>query len=351
MNGCLNLMDVTLRDGSYAINFQFSEYDTEILCAELHSAGMDYIEIGHGMGLRASSIYNGEALCSDEEYLMAAQRAGAGIKYGMFCIPGVAKAEDIDTLREYGASFVRIGTNVNEVEKSEKYIERAKSLGLEVMANYMKSYVATKDEFKRSVQMSKEFGVDTVYVVDSAGSMNSEDILRYYDAIMEVGDIKTGFHGHNNLGLAVANSMYAVELGFDFVDTALLGMGRSAGNAATELVVANLLKRGYKVPYDCKKLMGVAEKYIQPIYKHFCNALDVYCGMAEFHSSYMKYIHKYSSKYHVNPLDLIMEYTKYDKINMDERLLEKLAKELPRDDTCNLMEFGFNEYFGNEQKR
>ena len=116
------IMDVTLRDGSYAINFQFSDADTRNITRDLSNAGIRYVEIGHGMGLRASSEKNGLSLCSDEEYLEAAQEAAGDAKYGMFCIPGNADVKDLSILKKYGASFVRIGTNVNEVEKSEKYI-------------------------------------------------------------------------------------------------------------------------------------------------------------------------------------------------------------------------------------
>lgn len=349
MDNSLRIMDVTLRDGSYAINFQFSEYETESICREIESAGVQYIEIGHGMGLGASSIDNGMALCTDREYLLSAQRGSDAAKYGMFCIPGVAQLSDIELLSECGASFVRVGSNVTEVRNTREYIQRAKKLGLEVMANYMKSYVVSPEEFAENVKMSEDYGADVVYIVDSAGSMGREDIERYYEAVKKVSNIKLGFHGHNNLGLAVSNSLYAMELGVDFVDTSLLGMGRSAGNAATELFIANMIKRDGMSEYDLKKVLECAEKYVRPLWKHSSNALDLYCGIAEFHTSYMKYIHKYASKYRVNPLDLILLYSQYNKVDMDEEKLDELAAGMKRDDACVLTDFGFNEYIGNEQ--
>lgn len=349
MNNNLQIMDVTLRDGSYAINFQFSEADTRILCQKLAEAGIEYVEIGHGVGLNASSAQHGEALCTDEEYLAAAASVNAPVKYGMFCIPGTANVSDLDKLEKYGASFVRIGTNVNEIYKSEKYIERAKELGLTVMANYMKSYASSEKDFEESVRLSKKYGADVIYIVDSAGGMSTEKIKNFYDIIKNVGDIKVGFHGHDNMGLAVANSLYAVDLGFDFVDTSLRGMGRSAGNASTELVCANLLKWHGCEKYDCQKLVEYGEKYIKPLYNTLNhNAIDIYCGIAEFHSSYMKYIHKYSAKYQISPLELIVEYTKYDKINMNEELLNKIASQL-KPNKSDVVEYGFKDYFGNEQ--
>ncbi len=344
------IMDVTLRDGSYAINFQFSEYETEKICTKVYDAGINYIEVGHGVGLDGSSTQNGIALCTDEEYLEAARRSVPKAKYGMFCIPTYGHLDSLNKLKEYGASFVRVGSNVTEVETTERYIKKAKDLGLEVMANYMKSYVVSPKEFAENVKKSESYGADVVYIVDSAGSMGRTEIANYYEEIRKVSDIKVGFHGHNNLGLAVSNSLYAMELGFDFVDTSILGMGRSAGNAATELLIGNMMRQNEDVTYDLKKILDCAEKYVRALWKHKANALDLYCGIAEFHTSYMKYIHKYATKYRVNPLDLILLYTKYDKVNMDENKLREIAANMPKDNECVMTDFGFNDYIGNEQK-
>ena len=351
MTDNVKLMDVTLRDGSYAINFQFSEYETETICQGLYEAGIDYIEVGHGVGLDGSSMANGIALCSDEEYLLATKRSIPEARFGMFCIPSYAKLDSLAKLKDYGASFVRVGSNVTEVETTEPYINKAKSLGLEVMANYMKSYVATPEEFAENVKKSECYGADVVYIVDSAGSMDTNDIESYYNAIRRISNIRVGFHGHNNLGLAIANSLYAINLGFDIVDTSMMGMGRSAGNAATELLIGNLVRQGQNTRYDLKKIIECAEKYVRPLWKHTANALDLYCGIAEFHTSYMSYIHKYATKYRVNPLDLILEYSKFDKVNMDEEMLNDIAYKMPRDNNCVMTDFGFNDYMGNEQKQ
>lgn len=345
-----HIMDVTLRDGSYAINFQFSEYETEKICSKVYEAGIEYIEVGHGVGLDGSSTQNGIALCTDEEYLDVARRSVPNAKYGMFCIPTYAKIESLDKLKEYGASFVRVGSNVTEVDTTERYIRKAKEIGLEVMANYMKSYVVSPKEFAENVVKSEAYGADVVYVVDSAGSMGRKEIEAYYEEIRRISNIKIGFHGHNNLGLAVSNSLYAIELGYDFIDTSILGMGRSAGNAATELLIGNLMRQNAADMYNLKIIMDCAEKYVRPLWKHKANALDLYCGIAEFHTSYMKYIHRYAAKYRINPLDLILQYTNYDKVNMDENKLKEIAATMPEDKDCVMTDYGFNEYIGNEQK-
>lgn len=292
------LMDVTLRDGSYAVNFQFSSQDVRIIGKEMEASGIPLIEIGHGMGLGASSEKNGISCNTDEEYLMAAQSTIHKSKYGMFCIPGIASLEDIDMAAFYGMGFIRIGTNVDEIELAEPYIKRAKKYNMLVFANYMKSYTISPKMFAQKTKLSEKYGADVVYIVDSAGGMFQDELKHYYEEIRENSKIKIGYHGHNNLGLAVSNSLYAIEAGMDYVDCSLQGLGRSAGNAALELVVACLQKKNMGNQYDCKRLIMAGKKWIQPLLREKgLNPLDIYSGLSEFHSSYMRYIHKYASKY------------------------------------------------------
>ena len=122
------ILDVTLRDGSYAIDFQFSCIQQKLITEGLEKLGIEYIEIGHGMGINASSPRNGLALHTDAEYLDTARKTLKKAKYGMFCIPGVARLEDVDIASDYGVGFLRIGTNVTEVDSSKPYIERAKKI-------------------------------------------------------------------------------------------------------------------------------------------------------------------------------------------------------------------------------
>lgn len=83
------ILDVTLRDGSYELDFQFSEQDEIEVGLALERAGIEYIEIGHGQGLNASSPQHGVAKCTDEQYLVAAQEHLHRSKYGFSAFPGL----------------------------------------------------------------------------------------------------------------------------------------------------------------------------------------------------------------------------------------------------------------------
>ncbi len=350
MSSNINILDTTLRDGSYAINFAFSSNDTSLICKKLEDVGVNYIEIGHGLGLNASARGYGEAIQTDEEYLIAASSVLSKANYGMFCIPGIARLEDIDLAAKYNMKFIRIGTNVTEVENSKEYIERAKRHGMFVCSNFMKSYVLEPEDFAKKVKISENYGSDMVYLVDSSGGMFPSKIEEYYHAIRQISGVSLGFHGHNNLNMAVINSVHALKLGFEYIDTSLQGLGRSSGNAQTEILVATLDKMGYRTGVDLLKILDVSFRYIYPLVQNKgFNPLDVIAGYADFHTSYMSVIHKYSAKYSVNPAKLIIELTKHDKVNAKDSLVESIAKNMKKEEELYIGRYGFNKYFGHEQ--
>lgn len=347
-----DIMDTTLRDGSYACGFSFSKTLTARLAGALDAAGCRYIEVGHGVGLNAANMGKGEALHTDVEYITSAVGAARNAKIGVFCIPGIAGVEHVEAAADAGVSFVRVGTNANEVETSRKIVEKCKSLGLTVFANYMKSYVISPAQFCEQVKKSVGYGADAVYVVDSAGGMFPDDIARYFGVVREAfGDsVKMGFHGHDNLSLAVSNTLHAVSLGAAFVDASLQGLGRGAGNAATEILVACLLKKYGRCEIDLKKVLEAGWRHVAPLNpSRKTSPLDVVSGLSDFHSSFMHDIHKTAAKYEVDPLALIMEYASVDKVGMDVGMLSSMARRIARTKKCAGVGYDFNGYHGHEQ--
>lgn len=346
----VKILDTTLRDGSYAINFSFTTADTAIIARELEASGIQYVEIGHGVGFNGSNKGHGQAIHSDEEYMQATAEALNEAMWGMFCIPGIARLEDLDRAADFGMKFVRIGTDVAKVPQSQPFIERAKAHGMMVMANYMKSYACAPEEFAEQVKRSESYGADVVYIVDSSGGMFPEQIRDYFHAIRAVSDIRLGYHGHDNLGLAVSNALYAADLGIEFVDSSLQGLGRSAGNAATELLVAALIKRGYPLNLDFLKILEVGKRYVNPLVTaKGKEPLDVVSGFADFHSSYMHHIQKYAAKYQVNPEMLIIELCKVNKVDVDQAVLEEIARDMQKNPLLYLGQYNFSRYIGHEQ--
>lgn len=347
----LRLLETTLRDGSYAIDFQFTASDTAIICRELESAGLDVIEIGHGVGLGASELGKEPAVETDEAYMRAAAETLRTATWGMFCIPGIAKLEHVDLAAEYGMDFIRIGTNVTEAHEGEPFIRRAREHGMYVAANFMKSYAMPPHELAEKARLAESFGAQIVYVVDSAGGMLPADVDEYFARIRDATDVPLGFHGHENLGLSVANALRAVELGAAIVDTSLQGIGRSAGNTPTEIFLLVLERVGRGQGIDPLRVMDIGEAYVKPLlHRNGHDSVDMVTGYAQFHTSYMGLIREFSGKYHVDPRRLIIALCERDKVNAPRALVEEvahgLAEEGPEVFTAR---FRLERYHGSEQ--
>jgi len=332
MKKTISILECTIRDGSYLIDYQFTAEDTYIICAGLERAGFRLIEIGHGTGLRSSVAGKGKAAASDEEYLEAARAALLGTKamFGMFFIPGIGRMEDLDLAASYGMGFVRIGTNVTEIDQAKQYIEHAKSLGMVVSSNMMKSYAVPINEFVKLAKKADEFGVDIITVVDSSGGMFPEEVGEYVLRLKDVTDKEIGFHGHNNLQLAIANTLEAIKQGASVVDSSLQGMGRSAGNTQTEILAMILEKMGYRTGIDAYIAMDLGERLIKPMMnrEQGVGDISVVAGIAQFHSSFSKIIDAASEKYKVDPRILIMEVSKIDRVNVSKELAEETARKI-----------------------
>lgn len=342
----MKILDTTIRDGSYAVNFKFSNKDVRDLVTRSEKIGLEYIEIGHGLGLNASSEKYGYSLQTDTEYMRTARAVAHNSKLGFFCIPGIARFEDIENAKKNGMDFIRVGVNIGEYEKAIPYIEYSRSVmgGMETFVNFMKTYTATYDGFATAAKCVYEHGAECVYIVDSAGCMCKEEIGAYIDAARRCTNIKLGFHGHNNLGLAIENTYYCVTKGIDFIDCSYQGLGRSCGNASLEQMIMVLEKKGYETGFDIPRVLEYGYAGLRNIVRgNLVNPLDYVCGYAGFHSSFIKDIYKCSTDNSVDPLRLIIAYSKINKSSMDLDVLYSVARTLPKDSDDN--PYGFAEYF------
>lgn len=348
----VRLLDCTLRDGSYAINFQFTGDDTGTLCRDLENAGVEWIEVGHGVGLCASEKGYGDAAASDLDYMEAAATALTRARWGMFCIPGIATLESLDRAADHGMGFVRIGINVEHYRQVRPFVERARQRGLFTCVNFMKSYTQPPEDFAHHAREAEAYGADLIYLVDSAGGMLPEQVAAYIDAVHARTDqLRLGFHGHNNLGMGVANALRAVELGVEFIDVSLQGLGRSAGNTPAEQFVCALMRRGVDLNIDPIALMDVAERHIRPLQTvGGVDSLDVVAGLALFHSSYMATIQKYARRYRVDPRRLIVAVCDENQADAPEDLVEAQARKLAEAGVHGAWRALYKHYYGHEQQ-
>lgn len=331
MNTAVSILDCTLRDGSYAVDQQFTADDTARICSALEECGVRQIEIGHGVGLGASGKRFGVAAATDEEYIAAAAGALRHASFGAFFIPEIGSDQDLKFAREHGMKFVRIGTNVTEHKKARHSIEYARELGFDVSYNPMKSYLASPAELLAVIAEAVKWGAQSTYVVDSAGTLLPSDVHGYVSLLRRELGIPVGFHGHNNLLLANANCLAAFEAGGTLFDGTLQGLGRSGGNAQIEILAFLFSKMSVSTSLDIMRLLEIGERMIRPLMKGQetgSTSLDVVIGMAGFHSSYLPRIRSAAKQFGVDPKKIILEVCKYDRVEPSQTLIDRVAGEL-----------------------
>lgn len=345
------ILECTLRDGSYVLDFQFTADDTTRIARRLDELGFPLIEVGHGIGIGASRKGLGVAAASDVDYMASAAEAVQSGQWGMFCIPGIAQLEQLDPTVEHGMGFLRVGCEVSEVESCKPFIEKAREAGIYVYSNLMKSYAQPPAYFAEQASKCIDYGAQCVYVVDSAGGMLPSEITSYADALRQMHpEVKLGFHGHNNIGMGVANALHCADYSFDVVDTSLQGFGRSAGNTTTEQFIAALKRSGYDVPYDAVDVMQAGEELIRPLMREAgVSSLDLTAGLALFHSSYMRRVLDAARKHRVDPRRLILAICAEDQVNAPPELIERCVAQV-KDSSVPVGAVLAKQYFGEEQQ-
>ena len=295
----------------------------------LADAGIPYIEVGHGMGLGASRTKT-PSLISDTAYVEAASGVKRNSRIGAFFIPGIGNKDDIRMFQECGGDFLRVGTNATESDAAIPYLEYAKELGLEVAYNFMKSYAVTPYEICRRADKMVKHGAEMIYLVDSAGGMLPRQVAQYTELLVEAVDVRIGFHGHNNLLMANANALAAVEAGAELIDSTLLGIGRGAGNTQTESIVVVLARAGYEMEIDPMGISKLGMKYVAPKADGLKGAdgVDLLFGYALFHDAYLKLVEQCSVEFGVDFEKLVIEVSKVNKMDPSEDLVRTVAKQI-----------------------
>ena len=255
----------------------------------------------------------------------------------------------IDSCVDHDIGFLRFGIGVDRVEKVAPFVEKAKNAGIFSAVNFMKSYVISPGEFEKVARQAVDMGADVVYVVDSAGNMTPAKVRSHLEPIQ---DLETGFHAHNNLGLAVANAIAAEEMGAAVIDASLQGMGRCTGNTVTEQFVALMQREGKLTDIDLFALMDASEELVRPLLTQVGHdSVDLACGVAGFHSSYMGVVKEFALKYDVDPRRLIIEICKESQAGAPRDLVRAKAETLRRESQESGFKhrFPLNKYFGHEE--
>ncbi|WP_280295532.1 4-hydroxy-2-oxovalerate aldolase, partial [Nocardia abscessus] len=296
----IRVTDTSLRDGSHHKRHQFTATEVRDIVAALDGAGVPVIEVTHGDGLGGSSFNYGFSKTPEQELVTIAAETAKHAKIAVLMLPGVGVKEDIKISQDNGASICRIATHCTEADVSIQHFGLARELGLETVGFLMMSHTQPPEVLAEQARIMADAGCQCVYIVDSAGALVLEQVSdRVAALVAELGDdAQVGFHGHENLDLAVANSVYAIRAGATQIDGSARRFGAGAGNTPVEALVGVCDKLGIKTGIDFFAIADAAEDVVRPAMPQEC-LLDrqaLMMGYAGVYSSFLKHAERQAER-------------------------------------------------------
>lgn len=309
MSGQVLLYDVTLRDGSHAIRHQLTKEQISAYAQMAEDAGVAVVEVGHGIGLGASSLQIGKSLLSDKEMLETARLYLKNSLLGIHVVPGYATvSKDIANAIDCGVDVIRIAAQCTEADTTEQHISYVREKGRRVYGGLMMSHMLSPEMLVQEALKMESYGAEGITILDSAGSFLPDDVTERISLLCASLKIPVGFHAHNNLGMAIANSLAAVKAGARIIDGSICGFGGGAGNASVELLAAVFKMNGFETGVDLYKLFDAAdaaEGLFEVMPK--ITSSSIVSGMSGVVSVFSKPVARAAEVYNIDPRDIYFE--------------------------------------------
>ncbi len=335
----LRLTDTCLRDGSHHKRHQFVPQEVRDIVGALDEAGIPVIEVTHGDGLGGSSFNYGFSKTPEQELIKLAAETAKKAKIAFLMLPGVGTKDDIRAAQDNGGQICRIATHCTEADTSQQHFGLARELGLETVGFLMMSHTQSPETLAKQARIMVDAGCQCVYVVDSAGALIMEGVAdRVHALVAEIGNEATiGFHGHENLGLGVANTVVAARAGATQIDGSVRRFGAGAGNTPLEAFIGVADKLGWNTGVDFLQIVDAAEDVVRPAMPEECtlNRMTLMMGYAGVYSSFLKHAGNAADRYGVSGAKILLEAGQRKLIGGQEDQLIDIALMLKAKDEAN----------------
>jgi 4-hydroxy 2-oxovalerate aldolase len=322
--------DPTLRDGQHAVRHQLGLAPLRGYAEAADAAGIPVVEVGHGNGLGASSIQVGRAAVSDDLMLSTVREALRHSKLGVFMLPGWGTSDDLRNAIAHGADVIRIGVHCTEASLAERHLTFLREADVDAHCVLMMSHMAPPRALAEHAALAVGYGARAVGIMDSAGHFLPRDVAERIRAIADAVDVPVIFHGHNNLGMAVANSVAAAEAGAGIIDGCARGFGAGAGNTQLEVLVPVLERAGFDTGVDLYALLDAAEfaeRELMPA-PPVTGSLSIVSGLAGVFSGFKHQVLDVSRRGGVDPRDVFFELGRRQAIAGQEDMIIDVVAEL-----------------------
>jgi 4-hydroxy 2-oxovalerate aldolase len=331
MSKDIYIIDSTLRDGSHAMSHKFTAPTISDYARAAEKANLPLLMVGHGNGLGASSLQLGESLLPDLEMLSVAKNQLKKTQIGAFLIPGYGTIrDDIAPAIDLGINVLMVACHCTEANITRQHLTYAKSRKVTTYGVLMMSHMILAPELLEQAKLMESYGVAGVLLMDSAGAYLPDDVAEKVGLLAGNLHCAVGFHAHNNLGLAIANSVKAVESGATLIDCTSRGIGAGAGNCQQEVIVSVLERLGYHTGLDIYALMDSADKIIAPVMLKplEINGVTLTSGLAGVFSGFAPHAIRAANQFGVDVRDILLELGKRKVVGGQEDIIIDVAMNL-----------------------
>ncbi|AXF56969.1 4-hydroxy-2-oxovalerate aldolase [Salicibibacter kimchii] len=326
------LTEVALRDGSHAISHKFTTDQVINVTKALDEANVPYIEVAHGDGLGGSSLQYGRSSTNEMELIEAAVDSCNQSKIAVLMLPGVGTVKELRKAHQLGAQMVRVATHVTEADVARQHLALGKELGMETVGFLMMAHMVSKEKLLEQALEMESSGADSVYIVDSAGAFLPHEVRERIRLLKNNLQVNIGFHGHNNLSLAMANTLVAIEEGATRIDGSIRCLGAGAGNTQTEVLIGVLERMNIKTGVDLYKMIDLSEYVAESILEHPQEITkgSFMLGYAGVYSSFLLHANRAAQKFNVDSRDILVELGKRQVVGGQEDMIVDVASELAK---------------------
>ena len=327
------ISDHTLRDGNHAVSHKITLSQIEQYCQFAESAQIPIVEVGHGNGLGASSLLIGQSLHTDEEMIVTAKKHLKNTKLCVHTIPGISTIKtNIETAIDLGVDIFRVASHCTEATVTKTHIEYLKSKNKTVYGVLMMSALADTKTLVEESKKMESYGAEAIIIMDSTGTYLPYDVKERISALKNSLNVKIGFHGHNNLSLAVINSITAIQSGATIIDACIRGFGAGAGNTQLEIIIPVLSKYGYRTGIDFNKVILHADLVLDYLIKNVPTVapINILTGINKIFSGFEKPIIKASKLHGIEYSSLIFELGNRKLVAGQEDLILQIAETIKK---------------------
>ncbi len=257
-------LDCSFRDGGYHTNWNFDLELVNKYLLTMELSRIDAVEIGFRNPLKPEGNFANVTDNFIRKNLILPKIKYFGVMINAASMNKELIKKSFSNLKDSPINFVRVAVHFKDINKAEELCEELKKLEYLVTLNLMQVADKSYEEIKDAAKKIKKWGsVNILYLADSLGGMNQDSVNYSFKAIKENWSGLTGFHAHNNKSQALDNSLEAIDIGVDWIDGCIAGIGRGPGNTETEYLLLELNKRNFE--FDAKSIFELSLNDFYPL--------------------------------------------------------------------------------------